>query len=273
MEEKLFTAGEFAKLARTTKRTVLWYAEKGIVNPYKTDESGYRMYRPEQIIDFQGILLMRKLGFSIADIQAYIGQGQSLQHLFEEKRSLIEKQIANLERTLADTKSYYTNLTSTGTLVNPVIKQQKSFEIYYLDKQGPYASIKGYLKELRSMFNDLPDNAVFLTIYMDAGYNPKNAKMRIGIMRHHDIQLKTGVTLPLVTIPEYRALIHKSHGPGALLSMLWQELNKYRINQRLSLNDHLPFTCLEFYKSSAGSYENEDAICIAELHLPIEINE
>ena len=153
-----------------------------------------------------------------------------------------EKQIANLEHTLADTKSYYANLTSTGTLVNPVIKQQKSFEIYYLDKQGPYASIKGYLKELRSMFNDLPDNAVFLTIYMDAGYNPKNAKMRIGIMRHHDIQLKTGVTLPLVTIPEYRALIHKSHGPGALLSMLWQELNKYRINQRLSLNDHLPFT-------------------------------
>ena len=57
MHQNLLTPAEFAKLARTTKRTVLWYAEKGILLPHTTSESGYRLYLPEQIIDFQSILL------------------------------------------------------------------------------------------------------------------------------------------------------------------------------------------------------------------------
>ncbi|RJQ24430.1 MerR family transcriptional regulator, partial [Candidatus Parcubacteria bacterium] len=53
MEEKLLTAGEFAKLARTTKRTVVWYGREGILPPFKIGENGYKYYKAHQILDFQ----------------------------------------------------------------------------------------------------------------------------------------------------------------------------------------------------------------------------
>lgn len=270
MEENLFTAGEFAKLARTTKRTVLWYAEKGILKPYKIDDSRYRLYRPEQIIDFQSILLMRKLGFSVADIQAYIEQGQSLQDLFKAKSGIIEQQIVNLERMLADTKDYYANLAQTGTLVMPTIKQQEPFEIYYLDKIGPYAKIKDYLEELQSRFGTIPKTAVFLTIFMDSGFRPKNANMRIGMVCDSGLQGKVGSILPKTTMPKYTALCHSSYGTGALLSLLWQELDKYRANEHLSLDNSLPFTSIEIYRNVIDSFKNKEVPCTAELHLPIK---
>ena len=31
MSDTLLTAGQFARLARTTKRTILWYDEKGVL--------------------------------------------------------------------------------------------------------------------------------------------------------------------------------------------------------------------------------------------------
>src|SRR6185503_14032670 len=107
MQEGLLTAGEFATLARTTKRTILWYAEKGVLEPYKVDGSGYRFYRPQQIIDFQGVLLMRKLGFSVSEIKALLTEGHSMRQLFEQKSGLIEQQIGHLQRMLADAKRYY----------------------------------------------------------------------------------------------------------------------------------------------------------------------
>lgn len=263
MEQNLLTAGEFAKLARTTKRTVLWYAEKGILKPYKIDSSNYRWYAPEQIIDFQGLLLMRKLGFSIADIQQYLVKGQSLQQLFKAKRTQIKQQLAVLERSLAETESYYKNLATTNTLVEPYVKKQSSFEIYYIDRQGSYAKIKEYIYELRDMFTSLPGDATFLTIFVDSEYNPKNATMKIGVVRRSHVVPKPGALLLKLAIPSYKALCHRHVGSPELLSLLWRELEKYRVKKELAIDTSLPFADLEFYNPGP------DGQFTTELQLPI----
>lgn len=265
MEQKLLTAGEFAKLARTTKRTVLWYAEKGILKPHNIGDSGYRWYAPEQIIDFQGLLLMRRLGFSIADIQQYLKKGQSLQQLFKARYALIKRQLADLQSTLAETERYYKNLAATNTLIKPYIKRQRSFEIYYIDKQGPYAKIKDYIHELRDMFLPLPNNATFLTIFVDRGYNPKNAAMKISVVSQRDIIPKPGTSIIKSTVPSYKALCHSHVGSPELLSLLWQELESYRSREDLPLNNRLSFADLELY------YPSPDGQFITELQLPIKI--
>jgi DNA-binding transcriptional MerR regulator len=42
MKKDYITAGEFARLACTTKRTILWYDQKGILKPTKIGESGIK---------------------------------------------------------------------------------------------------------------------------------------------------------------------------------------------------------------------------------------
>ena len=54
----LITAGEFAKLAGTTKRTIHFYDEKGVLKPIKINKSNYRLYDERQILDYQMILLL-----------------------------------------------------------------------------------------------------------------------------------------------------------------------------------------------------------------------
>ena len=72
MQNNLLTAGEFARLARTTKRTIHWYCQKGILKPKMLDGSKYRYFAPEQIIDFQVILLLRRLNFSVEEVKKYL---------------------------------------------------------------------------------------------------------------------------------------------------------------------------------------------------------
>ena len=269
MDKSLLTAGQFAKLARTTKRTVLWYAQKGILQPSYIDESGYRFYEPQQILDFQSVLLMRKLGFSISQITSLLGRNHSMQHLFEAQRGALQRQIGLLERTLHDTNRYYENLREHGMLIRPELKKIASFDMYYLTKQGPYARIKDYHEELVAAFKTLPDDCVWLTAFMVASYQPARADMKIGVVCHPGMRLKPGTNVQRETVPAYQALRYVHVGSTTLLSLLWQELGKYRQKHHLALDGRLPFADIEFYTPDPSDYPDPEDSLTAELHLPI----
>ncbi len=132
MPNNLLKSGEFARLARTTKRTVLWYEQKEILKPKEIDElSNYRRYLPWQIIDFQVILLLTRLRFSLKEIRTYLAKNKSLKDLFRSKRPLVVKEIVSLQKALKNIDQYYKNLETNGTLVNPIVKQIKPFTLYY----------------------------------------------------------------------------------------------------------------------------------------------
>ena len=269
MSETLLTAGQFAKLARTTKRTVLWYDEKDILKPHHVDDSGYRFYAASQILDFQTVLLMRKLGFSIAEITAMLSRDRSMRNLFEAQREVLERQIGLLQRMLHDTNSYYENLHVNGTLVRPELKQVAAFDMYYLPKQGPYSRIKEYHDELYSEFEFLPDNTKWLTAFMAASYQPAQADMKIGVVCQPEMRLKPGSSVRRETVPPYKALVHVHVGSTTLLSLLWQELGKYRRKQDLSFDTKLPFADVEFYTPDTSSNPDPEDSLTTELHLPV----
>ncbi|TCD54287.1 MerR family transcriptional regulator [Alloscardovia theropitheci] len=60
---------EFAKLAHTTRRTLLFYDEKGIFSPSIIEDNGYRYYDADQIYQFEIISGLRQLGLSLQEIQ------------------------------------------------------------------------------------------------------------------------------------------------------------------------------------------------------------
>jgi DNA-binding transcriptional MerR regulator len=261
MKEVLLTAGEFARLARTTKRTVLWYDEKGILEPHKIDDSGYRWYTSQQILDFQSVLLMRKLGFSIAEITSLLSKDRSMSRLFEAQRGALEYQIGLLQRMLRDTNRYHQNLRANGTLVDPQLKKVPSFDMFYIARRGPYARIKEYSFELRSKFETIPEKTIWLTAFMAPNYQPAKADMKIGMVCRPGMRLKPGAEdVQRETVPGYQALSYTHVGSTTLLSLLWQELGKYRRKQHLAPDTSLPFADVEFYA---------DDSLTTELHMPV----
>ena len=94
MPTNLLTIGEFAKLAETTKRTVLWYEEEGILKPKQINtENKYRLYSADQIIDLKAIMLLRKLNFSIVEIKKFLSKNNP-EELFNLKKKALKQEIA-----------------------------------------------------------------------------------------------------------------------------------------------------------------------------------
>ncbi|HSX35987.1 MAG TPA: MerR family transcriptional regulator [Patescibacteria group bacterium] len=269
MSESILTAGQFAKLARTTKRTILWYDQKNVLKPQLVDDSGYRWYAPHQILDFQGVSLMRKLGFSIDEIALLLSKDRTMQQLFDEQRGALQNQIGLLQRMLSDINRYYENLDSNGTLVKPELKRVESFDMYYLAKRGPYSRIKDYNDELRSAFESLPDNCVWLTAFMVSSYQPARADMKIGVICQPGMKLKPDTLVQQETVPAYTALSYTHVGSTTLLSLLWQELGKYRQKQHMPPDTGLPFGDIEFYTPDTSGYPDPNDSLTTELHMPV----
>lgn len=272
MNEDFVTVGQFAKLAGTTKRTVLWYEEKGVLRPYKQNGKGYRFYKPEQIIDFQVILLLKKLDFSLEKIKEYLKKNSSLESLFKQKRGTIEAEVKRLQKSLNNIKTYYSNIGSNRTLVSPIVKEVLSFEVYYIQKVGSYSKIYSFCMELKSCFEKLPKDAVFLVLFEEQGYKPRKSMFKVAIKKAKGIKPKqeSKDLVKEMIVPAYKALSYTHEGTPDLLSLHWKELEKYaRLNgykQKLSL----PFVDIEYYlKTALNGYDNVDNM-VSELNLPIK---
>lgn len=271
MANDLLTAGQFAKLASTTKRTVLWYEEKGILKPTSVDATGYRFYKPEQIIDFQIILLLRSLNFSIEQIKEFLSQNISLRKLFEAKHEVIATEIERLKKKLDIIDTYSSNVDKEGVLIKPELDSISPTKIYYISKEGPYAKIYTYGLELQSYLTHVPKNAEYVCLFEDPGYKPVKSRYKVGIIANPDIQIKSEYRdrVKEMTIPSYKVLSYTHHGSPSLLSFHWKQLEKYARLHHIESNLSLPFINLEIYKHTGLNGEINEEKMVTEMHLPI----
>ncbi len=220
------TAGELAKLSGTTKRTILFYDQKGILKPTNIDPNGYRSYENKQILEYQMILLFTTLGISLAEIQKHLSYSGNLETLFADKKEILKKQIQWLTFNLNNLETYLANFKSNGTMINPKKLTMKPFDYYFIEKTGPYAKIKDYCEELSSM---LTTPITTLTIFTGQEYNPTKSHMKIGalITPQTKIKKKYANRLQKETYHLGKVLMYTHHGSANLLSLFWKELEKY----------------------------------------------
>lgn len=253
MQPDLLTVGQFAALAETTKRTVLWYEEKAILKPKAINpENGYRLYGTGQVIDFKAILLLRKLNFSIAEIRSWLARDNLTETLFNLKKQVLKREIADLQTALSDTEKYYQNLKKTGTLVDPRVKTIGPLSVHYIEKEGPYYKIGDYFEHMRRYFEDIPESTSGLVIYEDIGYKPERAKVKICFVERPGLKLKTEAerVVRKMAVRRFKALSYTHVGSSKLLSLLWQEMRKYRDKNNYKEDKSLPFEDLELSQSA-----------------------
>ncbi len=240
----LITAGELAKLASTTKRTIHFYDEKGVLKPVKTNKSKYRLYEQKQVLDYQMILLLSSLGIPLNEIKIYLKKKGDLSLLFNSKKELVQKEIERLQFGLDSLSCYLKNLEDNGTMVDPEIKTEKPFDVYYIDKVGSYSKIGEYCKELVDMFASPKENFVTLSIFDSHTYQPKDNHIKTCAFVRDDMKIKTEFqkTVKRMTFNPGKIISHTYYGSGSMLSLFWKELEKYcklnGIKERLDIPDY-----------------------------------
>lgn len=123
MEDKqLMTISQFAKTVGTTRRTLIFYDQKGIFKPQKTMANGYRYYSYEQIYRINFILGLRDLGLSVENIKDYLNDNSSetLNRKLGELKEKVQTRIKNLQQVLTilnQKEEHNTQLTNVGFYV------------------------------------------------------------------------------------------------------------------------------------------------------------
>jgi len=226
---KLITAGELAKLASTTKRTIQFYDQKGVLKPTQVNQSKYRLYQERQVLDYQMILLLSTLGISLSEIKSYLKKKGQLSSLFNKKKQLIRNEVERLQFYLENIEQYQVNLQNNGTLVNPVIKVIKPFNVYYIEKVGSYAKIGRYCQELSEMFSQKGHNFTTLVIFEDPGYRPKESHLKICVFVREKMKVKERYKniVRRMTFDPGKVISYTYRGAGDMLSLFWKELEKY----------------------------------------------
>ena len=93
------TTAQFAKLHNVNRRTLHYYDKIGLFSPNNKGENNYRYYDALQSIDFESILMFKKLNMSIQEIKKYLEKPNQKDFIviIDKKSSEIEEEIKKLE--------------------------------------------------------------------------------------------------------------------------------------------------------------------------------
>ncbi len=126
----MYKIGEFSKLAKTTVKTLRYYEKEGLTSPAFVDESSYRYYSSEQLIDMAKIVSLRQLGFSIERIKSILA-GADINEMLSARKEELETQLS-LYRSQLSAINYLLEVQEMNYEV--VIKSLPECVVYY--KEG-----------------------------------------------------------------------------------------------------------------------------------------
>jgi MerR family transcriptional regulator, thiopeptide resistance regulator len=91
------TVSEVAKLTGVTVRALHHYDELGLLCPSERSEAGYRLYSYDDLARLREILIWRRLGFSLSEIQSLLDDpGHDRLAALERQRELVRAELDRL---------------------------------------------------------------------------------------------------------------------------------------------------------------------------------
>ena len=91
----MYKIGDFSKMSKTTIKALRYYEKEGLLKPAFIDQdTSYRYYETNQLVDISKIISLRQIGLSIKDIKKVL-DGQDMSSILNKRKNEIEKNIAN----------------------------------------------------------------------------------------------------------------------------------------------------------------------------------
>lgn len=141
--------GDFSKMGRTTVKTLRYYDAIGLLRPKQVDqETGYRLYTTDQLMQLDQIRQWRQMGLTVDDILR-IRQGAAEAEVLEERRTELRCDLKQIQGQLLRLDSAL----SCGT------KEKKMLKIHAVVKHIPECIVmaqKLTIPDYSKLLHDIP---------------------------------------------------------------------------------------------------------------------
>lgn len=144
-EKETYTAGELAKLAGVSARTIRFYDKKSLLQPAAYSENGYRLYNKYSVEQLQKIRMLQYIGFSLDEIKEKMESGQDekwteilqkQKRMLEEKRQQIDRMILLIQDAMDEYRSDEQIHIDRLTDILQLISTEKAFDHGYFFYQS-----------------------------------------------------------------------------------------------------------------------------------------
>ena len=135
---RTYTIGELAELAGVSTKTLRVYERKGLLLPERNAGNQYRIYTEAAVRKLEQIQLMKYLGFSLEQIEAFLFRHESSgreemlrtqKRLLEKKRAQLDSVIACVERAVAECRKGAVEDETFLHNLGSIVKNQRSDEL------------------------------------------------------------------------------------------------------------------------------------------------
>lgn len=95
----MYTVGEFAIISKSTKRTLRYYDEIGILKPSVTLPNGHRLYNEDNLFEISRIQVLKAIGLKLQEISPLHKNEDELtwNRVLEEERASLEKEMEKIK--------------------------------------------------------------------------------------------------------------------------------------------------------------------------------
>lgn len=102
------TIKELEEKLGVPRATIRFYEKQGLINPQRSGNS-YRVYSDEDVTSLMKVIVLRKLGFSVSDIEDFLNEDVSLQELLEKNIAKLQEEMRSLEEAIKVCKKMQSN--------------------------------------------------------------------------------------------------------------------------------------------------------------------
>ncbi|AKP68291.1 MerR family transcriptional regulator [Companilactobacillus ginsenosidimutans] len=236
---------EMAKLASTTRRTLIYYDEQNVFSPAGKTDAGYRYYEYNQLYDLMFILGLRKLGMSVDEIREIKNTEGTTSEKLLHAQARVNSKIHELEhiQTVIDQRIEQKPIDKNVTLYQPSV--EKGFDKFFWCSRQTVSCTEEEIAELFSEFyKQLDSLAVMYT--GDSGFltdlpvtNPQGyADAGFRILKETIVDSKQ-VFIPVMKKDSgnYLSIYVENTGDGIVHGL--EILNSYCSKNKIQTDNHL----------------------------------
>ncbi len=226
---------KFAEICRTTRRTVRFYEQKGLIKPAYIDPfTKYRYYTEEQARHFLRLRLLHDFHIPLNKLQEVVKSNKVKETLEEElkkfKEAMMEQQ--REYEYLIRMKQFLYDEADIGKYLKEEIFGPHRL-LCRLIKKGAYDETYDYWQETKREAKKLGINFKneYYMFYANRYYNPKDTDIEIGLICEELPEKIKEISLPeniyFREMPKTKAITYTYKGPFGYFIILYQHLNEY----------------------------------------------
>ncbi|MFW5428256.1 MerR family transcriptional regulator [Bacillus pumilus] len=243
----MFKIGDFSMLSKVPVKTLRYYDQIDLLKPKQIDQdSGYRYYSAEQLLEVNRIFLYKELGFTLKQMGQLLREDisvEQIQGMFLLKESEIQQLIEREQQKLARIKERMHLIKREGCVEKEqevIIKSVESKSIMSFQSNGTVDEIPSFFQTFHHLL---------LKIQQELISGPQVVLWRESMEKESEFEFEVGYsvkslrgTLPqgikIRTLPAEETmatLLFHSHSPSAQTACIdlatWIENNGYRVKE------------------------------------------